>query len=357
MNSGKIVVFEGQGSPLKIREYELRALKPKEVLIKVQYTTLCGSDLHTYCGLRHELTPTVLGHEITGVIVEVGTNHSKKDFSGQEVNVGDRVTWSVFASRSNAKNDMPQKGQGLFKYGHAQVKNDDAFHGGLGEYCILKEGTAIFKLSSDIPLPIAATINCAVATVAGAIRLAGNQIKNKTVLITGMGLLGINCVAMCKAAEAGEIIIADIDEARLKIALEFGADKAIKLYSDKTPKCKADLVFDMSGSPDAMEFGLNSLAVGGRAVWVGAVFKTRDIQVNAEHIIRNMITISGLHNYNYQDLETAVAFMTENWYRFPFERVVSKEFDLEDAEQAFEYAINNRPLRVGIKVNLKSTSC
>lgn len=350
MRTGKVVVFNEPGTPLQLREYELRALKPDEALVKITYTTLCGSDLHTFCGIRKEASPTVLGHEITGTLVAFGAAHPQQDLAGNALKLGDNVTWSVFASQAAAGDEMPQKAQGLFKYGHAQIQGEEVFHGGLGEYCILKKGTGIFKLPKDLPLPIAATINCAVATVAGALRLAGHGVKGKRVLITGMGLLGVNCVAMCKMAQAAEIIVADIDEERLQTALGFGADKALKLYTGSMPKPAVDLVFDMSGSPDAMEFGLGALQVGGQAIWVGAVFKTRDVQVNGEQIIRKMITIKGLHNYNYEDLAQAVQFITGNWHRFPYEKVVEKEFELSDTMEAFEFALANRPLRVGIKV-------
>ena len=111
-----------------------------------------------------------------------------------------------------------------------------------------------------------------------------------------------------------------------------------------------DIVFDMSGSADAMENGLSVLAVGGVAVWVGAVFSSRKLQIDAEVIIRNLLTIKGLHNYNYEDFNYALDFLNRNWQRYPFDRVVEKEFTLDTATEAFNYALTNKPLRVGIKI-------
>ena len=202
-----------------------------------------------------------------------------------------------------------------------------------------------------MPLPVAATINCAVATAAGALRLAG-PIKDKTVLITGMGLLGLNAVAMCHNIGAAEIIAVDTDASRLETALRFGAHRSIntgKEYrQEELPGI--DIALDMSGAPDAMEYGLEALAVGGTAVWVGAVFHTREIRVNAERMIRNVLTLKGLHNYNYEDLQTAVNFMTENGHKYPFDEIVAQEFTLENAEKAFEYALAHKPLRVGLRM-------
>src|SRR6218665_1449848 len=128
MLRGKLVAFEGKGLPLSVQEHTLRNIESEELLIKVEYTTLCGSDLHTYCGIRTELTPTVLGHEITGTIMQMGTAHTQADFSGMPLTVGDRVTWSVFASDPSSRNSklgMPQKGADLFKYGHAKISDTD----------------------------------------------------------------------------------------------------------------------------------------------------------------------------------------------------------------------------------------
>jgi alcohol dehydrogenase len=111
-----------------------------------------------------------------------------------------------------------------------------------------------------------------------------------------------------------------------------------------------EVVFDMSGSPEAMEEGVAALAIGGVAVWVGAVFRQRKVRVDAEQIIRRLITIKGLHNYNYDDFVYAVDFMRRNAQRFPFEQIVGKEFSLNEAEQAFAYALKNKPLRVGIRM-------
>ena len=358
MRTGKIVTFEGAGKKMKLQEKTLPELQNGEVLIKNLYTTICGSDLHTFCGLRNEKTPTVLGHEIVGRIVSIHQSHPGHDHSGKKLNEGDLVTWTVFCSDPESiwsHRGMPQKAPGLFKYGHAQITGEDAFHGGLAEYCVLKAHTAILKIPETLPLPTAATINCALATVAGAIRLAGN-LQGKNVLITGMGLLGMVCVAMCREEGVACVFGADISQNRLQQALSFDVDETILMETkDDTATLQlddrtVDVVFDMSGAPTAMEAGLEVLHVGGIAVWIGAVFNNRKVQVDAEQVIRRLITIRGLHNYNYDDFKYAVDFIVEHHKKYPFDKVVSKEFSLDETEQAFTYAIKHKPLRVGIKI-------
>lgn len=337
---------------------EVPALNEGEVLIKNIYTTLCGSDLHTYCGKRNEKTPTVLGHEIVGTIAAFSDSHNHQDFDAQELKIGDRVTWAVFSADPQEKwlnNGMPQKSEGLFKYGHAQIQNNDIFHGGLGDFTILKKHTAVFKLPDDLPTPIAATINCAVATVAGAMRMAG-EVKGKNVLVTGLGLLGTLAVAMCKTQGANEIIALDVSAERLEQAKRFGATAICLSGDDAQMKANLtsrsiDVTLEMSGAPEAAELGIEVLGIGGIAVWIGAVFKTRKVEIDAEQIIRRIITITGLHNYNFEDLQNALAFMTNHHKDFPFDEIIAKEFSLAEAAEAFEYAMKHKPLRVGINIS------
>lgn len=362
-DKGKLALFHGPGAPLEIKQFGIRDLLPGEVLVKNEYTTLCGSDLHTYCGLRNEPCPTVLGHEIVGRIVAMHPNHPGFDLRGKEIGAGDRITWTVFSSNPQSPNSLrgiPQKGEDLYKYGHVRAEGNEVFHGGLAEYCILKANTGIIRLPESLPLPIAATLNCSISTVAGALRMAGD-LKDKTVLITGMGHLGITCAAMCREAGAEWIAAADIADKRLEEALSFGADEVFNM-NGHTPQTREalqqrtngkgiDVVFDMSGSPDAMEFGIESLGIGGCAVLVGAVFNTRPLQIDPEQVIRKLITIKGIHNYNFTDFKNAFDFLRRNWEKYPFGAVVEKEFPLEEINEAFTYAVSRKPLRVGIRLD------
>ncbi|MGN7787577.1 zinc-binding dehydrogenase [Niabella sp. 22666] len=362
MSKGKIMVFNGAGLPIEARYIGIPELLPGEVLVRNRYATICGSDIHTFCGTREEALPTVLGHEIVGEIIALSPSHKGIDEKGKVLQPGDIITWSIFSSDPDsyyASHGMPQKGDQLFKYGHAKATATDSFHGGFGEYCILKKGTAILKIPPTVPLSIAATINCAISTVAGATRLAEN-IKGKQVLIFGTGLLGLTCIAMCREAGAAAITVADISEERLLQGRGFGADHlvlineqaraTISAIGTKTDRKGFDLVFDMSGSADAMELGLELMAIGGIAIWIGAVFKTRPIQVDAENIIRRLLSIKGLHNYNYEDFVDALDFITNCWDQYPFDTVVDKVFELDEVNEAFSYAVEKKPLRVGVKI-------
>ncbi|MGJ1430716.1 zinc-binding dehydrogenase [Sphingobacterium spiritivorum] len=356
IKQGNFLVFERSNTPLTSHSMPVRSLSEGEILVKICYTTLCGSDLHTYCGMRQEPCPTILGHEIAGIIEDIAPDYKGTDAIGIPLQKGDLITWTVFASdpQTDSYNpEIPQKNTALYKYGHRQLTEADSFHGGLATHIILRPHTCIRKLSPSLPLPVAATINCAVATAAGALRLAGS-VKGKHILISGMGLLGLVCAAMCREAGAAYIIASDMDQKRLELARKFGADQIFN-PTDQSEELAGSLLvdcfFDMSGSPEAMEWGIDHLAVGGYSILIGAVFKQRRLHIDAEQIIRRILTIRGLHNYNYSDFNTAVDFITDHLDNYPFAGLIEKEFPLEEVNEAFAYAKDKKPVRVGILIH------
>jgi D-arabinose 1-dehydrogenase-like Zn-dependent alcohol dehydrogenase len=73
--------------------------------------------------------------------------------------------------------------------------------------------------------------------------------------------------------------------------------------------------------------------------------------VDAQQIVRKIIQIRGLHNYNFEDLLNATSFVEKNYNKHFFQSLIEKEFQLEDVEDAFHFAVEQRPVRVGIKIN------
>jgi alcohol dehydrogenase len=109
-------------------------------------------------------------------------------------------------------------------------------------------------------------------------------------------------------------------------------------------------MIDFSGSPQAMEQTLDALHIGGTAVWIGATYPQPAVPVNAEKMVRKIWTIKGLHNYNETDFIHAVEFMENNYLQFPFEKLIHDGFSLDDADEAFKYAIDKNPFRVGVHI-------
>jgi len=362
MKTSKLAVFHAKGLPFTLETVSVPALREGEILVRNEYTTLCRSDLNTFSGKRIEKTPTILGHEIVGVIEALAPGAPTQDCRGAALRVGDRVTWAIYASNPDswmARIGIPQKAPDLFKYGHEQIKPDSTLHGGLAEYCVLRKHTPVVRIDEPISLPLMALINCSVATVAGSLRLA-SSVRDRNVIITGAGMLGIIACAMCRCAGAKRIIALDIDDERLATAKKFGVDFTVNLkpggqalkekLAEIIPGESVTVALDYSGVPDTMEALISLLGIGGVAVFIGATFPQRALQISAEQLIRNVHTIKGLHNYNEQDFIAAVEFMEQNFRRFPFENLVHDKFDLDAVNEAFDYGLKSGAHRVGVRI-------
>ncbi len=349
MQKATAAIFDATRRSFRLQEMPKPEVNGTEILVRNEYVTLCRSDLKTYRGERQEKNPTILGHEVCGRIEAFGPEAAREDEEGQRLVRGDRITWAVFASSPedpSALEGRPQKAKDLFKYGHEQHQPGCSWHGGLAEYTLLRPNSIIVKVPEVISLPVAAMLNCAAATMAGAMRLAGS-VEGKRVLITGAGALGLMGCAMSATAGAAHITAVDPHEHRRNMALRFGAQWAA---APGQMTEQADVVLETSGSPEAMEATAALLQTGGRAVWVGAVFPQRAVQLDAESLIRGLHTIKGLHNYNRQDLLQAVGFVGAHFHHFPFAELVEAEFGLTQVGAAFAYAVEQRPLRTGIKI-------
>lgn len=343
--------------PLTFEDVPLPEPGAGEVLVRNEYATLCRSDLNTYSGKRTEKTPTILGHEVVGRIEAIGSGVPKNDLRGAELRVGDRVTWAIYASNPDsplARVGIPQKAEGLFKYGHERVETGSHLHGGLAEHCLLRANTPIARVDASVPLPLVAVANCAVATVAGAFRLAGD-VAGCEVHVAGAGMLGTIACAMARVAGAKRVTAFDVVEERLESALRFGADRGIRLGDAAAEERfvvpePADVAFDFSGVPATMEALIDRLGVGGTLVLVGATYPQPPIRVHAERLVRSLLTLKGLHNYNERDLVAAVEFLERHHSRFPFAGLVHDRFGLHQATEAFEYGLSSGAYRVGLRI-------
>ena len=354
-------VFHEVGQPLTLEHYELPAVGPGEVLVRVTCSTICGSDVHTFLGRRSTPVPTVLGHEIVGVVERLDADQTVSDYAGQRLQIGDRITWSIAASCGDCffcGNDVPQKCEHLFKYGHEKIVPEHPLSGGLAEYCHLAAGTAIFRVPDSLPDTVACPANCATATVAAAMRIGGGC-EGKTVLIQGAGMLGLTATALARCGGAQEVIVCDVKADRLERASKFGATRTLLVSEneqelidrvrDLTAGHGVDLAVELSGAPSAVATGVKLPRIGGRYVLIGSTFPTPPIALDPESVVRRCLTIVGNHNSRPEDLGEAVAFLVEHGGQFPFADLVHDEYSLSDAEAAFDRAIEGQDLRVAVR--------
>ncbi|QDV27804.1 zinc-binding dehydrogenase [Aureliella helgolandensis] len=361
-------VFHGPGKPLEMMQLLAPSeLAPGEAWVRITCCTMCGSDWSTLDGHRQEPVPCILGHEILGVVERLGDD-SLSDLRGRKIKVGDRVVWSVTASCDecrNCKRGFPQKCEQLRKYGHSPIPEQAGpqadqgwvFSGGLAEYCHLVPGTKLVAVDHEIADEIICPVSCATATVAAALRTAGD-LANCRVLVFGAGLLGLTASAMAKSRGASSITVCDTDPQRLELAQRFAADRCV-LWSEWAQRLPSlgqfDVVLEMSGSSQATEAGISVADTGASLVLVGAVRPTPAVEIFPEQLVRRVLSLHGVHNYRPADLLTAVDFLTEHGTTWPFAELVSRVYPLSDVSLAVDDSPRRTAIRIAIKPSLEKT--
>ncbi|WP_425619312.1 zinc-binding dehydrogenase [Anatilimnocola sp. NA78] len=357
MSQSLAALFNGQPRELELRQLELPALQPGEILVRVLGCTLCGSDLHSYEGHRKVPVPTVLGHEIVGEIASFGPGTSQTDIAGNALTVGDRVTWAIVASCGECfycQRGLAQKCLQSVKYGHEALRPGQELLGGLAQYVLLVRGTAVIRLPAELPLEVACPASCATATVAAALAAAGD-VRERTVCVLGAGMLGLTAAAMCHAAGASAVVAVDMHADRRERAKQFGATHvAAPGELDEVAKQVSgahgfDVVFEFTGSTAAFENAWPLVRLGGRIVLVGAVFPGNPFSLPLEQLVRRNLTLAGVHNYSPEHLITAIEFLRSNYQRYPFAQLVENWCPLTEAAEAFQRARDPQAIRIGVK--------
>lgn len=359
--TGRAVVYDEPNTPFVMREYPVRDVKTDEVLVRITMATICRSDIHSYHGLRPNPCPGILGHEIIGVIDQIGAAIDK-DMRGSPLAVGDRVTWTEYfhdgGSYFRDVQDMPQKSPGVRKYGHDLVEDDPHFIGGFADYCYILPGTGILKLPDEITDEEATPLNCGAATMMSVTEAAAIEMGD-TVVVQGLGLLGLYGCAIAKARGARRVIGLDTVPDRLETAKKFGADETIDvsalsedaLVNAIHALCQpsgADVVIEVCGVGDVVPAGIRMLRVGGRYVLGGMVNPGSNFTIDGNDIVRKWITLKGIHNYHPRHLIQALDFVMANRDRFPFRDIVDSKFSLEQLDEAFARAADRSVLRAAI---------
>ncbi|RMF02979.1 MAG: alcohol dehydrogenase [Alphaproteobacteria bacterium] len=329
--------------------------------MRISMSTICRSDIHSWEGRRPNPCPGILGHEIIGVIDQLGSN-VRHDMRGDALNIGDRITWTEYFHHGESYyrdvHDMPQKSVGVRKYGHDLVDEDPHFLGGFAEYCYVVPGTGILKLPDEISDEEATPLNCGVATMV-CVTEASQIEMGDVVAIQGLGLLGLYGCAMAKMRGARRVIGLDSVQDRLDAALKFGADTVIDISGKSedevvsevrtlAPPDGVDVVIEVCGIPDVVTAGLKMLRVGGRYTLGGIVTPDANVTVDANMFVKKWVTLKGIHNYHPRHLIQALDFVVANRERFPFRDIVDSKFRLEDLNEAFKRASERSVLRAAV---------
>ena len=358
--SGRLAVYDAPNGGFSLREFPLRAPRAGEALVRIRMSTICRSDIHSYQGHRPNPCPGVLGHEIIGTLVALGEG-LEHDMRGAPLALGDRVTWSEYfiPGRNWFADvlDLPQKSPGVDKYGHMAVGTDPHHHGGFGEYCYILPQSWVLRLPPELSDEEATPVNCGVATMIAVTEAASIRI-GQTVVVQGLGLLGLYGAAIAKARGARLVVGIDGDARRRAMAARFGVDLALDagMYAPELQRAVrqacgahgADVAIEVCGSAQAIPVGIDLLRTGGTYVLAGVVNPSSMVTLDANLLLRKMLTLRGVHNYHPRNLVEALDFVLANRGRYPFHDLVDGKYPLTRVGDAINDAAARRVLRAAI---------
>ncbi|WP_292794755.1 alcohol dehydrogenase catalytic domain-containing protein, partial [Microbacterium sp. UBA6633] len=159
------MVWVGEGHPHETIAVPGVALGDQDVLVAVEMSTICGSDVHTVQGRRSAPAPLVLGHESVGRVIAMGDDGAEA-VDGTPLRIGDRVVWSVTVSCGTCdrcRRGLTQKCRDLGKYGHDRVGAHGDLTGAFASHVQLRAGTAIVRVPEALPAAVLAPAACATA--------------------------------------------------------------------------------------------------------------------------------------------------------------------------------------------------
>jgi S-(hydroxymethyl)glutathione dehydrogenase / alcohol dehydrogenase len=303
----KALVVNALGHGFDLEDIDIAAPIGREVLVNVQASGLCHTDL---LFATHDIVPfpAVLGHEVAGVVAEVGSDVS-------QIRVGDHVVGSLAQSCGacarclagrpfqcqNPKStlrrsvDPPR----LSRNGVALFQGFGL--GGFAERALIHENQ-LAVVPKELPSAQAALLGCGVVTGAGSVLNTANVRAGDNVVIFGAGGVGLNAVSGARIAGASKIIVIDIQPKRLDAAKQFGATDTIDSTKGKTVETVRDLlpegadhVFDFVGLKAVAEQGLAMLGAGGGLYLVGASKPEVDIGLNIFDAIGGQKRVVGVN--------------------------------------------------------------
>lgn len=303
------------------------ALELGEVLVRVDFATVCGSDRHTVSGRRAQPCPSVLGHETVGTVIAKRGRIQTVD--GTELAVGHRVIWSVTlpcGTCDRCKRGITAKCRTLQKAGHEALDSSWPLSGGYADHVLLPVGMPIAVVDQAVPDELAAPAACATATVMAVTERAGD-LDGLRVAVIGTGMLGLTAVAVAATARATTVTAIDPSAERRQLAQRFGATRTV---AEATAAGAIDVLFEFSGSREALQQGLALLDVGGTAVLAGTVAPVGLLAVDPEVVVRNHISILGQHNYEPRHLLEALEFLARTARTHPWRELVAPPHALRE---------------------------
>ena len=325
-------------------EIAIPEIGPREVLVAVTHAGICGTDRHIYewdpWSRSRVKVGITTGHEFVGKVIQIGTAVTR-------AKIGDRVSAEGHVGCGTC--EQCRTGNGHI-CNAVDILGIDC-NGCFAKYIAVPYEN-IWPVHPDIPDKIAAVfdpLGNAVHTVMSA------GVSGKSVLITGVGIIGLMAVTVAKAAGAGKIIVSDVDDKRLELARQLGADETFNARQEwidgvrtATGGSGPHVLLEMSGHPKAISDGFAALRNGGTAAILG--IPPDDIQFDLTNgVIFKGATVLGINGRK----------MFETWYqmenlllskRLQVDPIITHVIEMEDYEKGFKMMQSGEAIKVVMKI-------
>lgn len=348
----KAAVLTEKDAPFLIREVKLEEPRPDEVLVRMVATGICATDAH----VRHQSMPTplpvILGHEGAGIVERVGSTvshlkpgdhvvmsyhscgHCKPCLSSHAAYC-DRV-WEANFAGARLDGSVAVTAEGIPNL-HAHFFGQSTF----ATHAIVHERNTV-KVPNDVPLEILGPLGCGFQTGAGAVLKAMKVPVGATIVVFGVGAVGLAAIMAARVADAASVIAVDVNTERLSLAGELGATHVVDARDTRDvarairsilPR-GAEFVLDTSGRKENLDAGLGALAPLGHFGFVafnegsGAVMDASRLTVGQTlHGIIQGDAVSALM------IPELIGLYRGD--RFPFDRLLTF-YDFADINRAFD---------------------
>jgi S-(hydroxymethyl)glutathione dehydrogenase/alcohol dehydrogenase len=349
----RAAIFEGVGKPMLVEDIPQPKPRMGEVLIKVAACGVCHSDLHVIKGELPYPTPTVLGHEMSGTVVEVAPDVTN-------VMPGDRVVSTFIlpcgkcAGCNRGRDDLCEtffsvhRAKGVLYDGETRLHRGNGeplamySMSGLAEYSVAP-ATAVFPIPPEVKLHEACILGCAVPTAYSAVRHQGDVRPGQTVAVVGAGGVGSNILQMARAFGASEVIAVDIREDKLAAARRLGATQGVNgAEADPAAQIRAltggkgvDVAFEALGRPETVVTAFDAVRDGGKVVVVGLAPASVTAPIEITRMVRRSVSIVGSFGARMRsDLPPLIDLVARG--AVSTEQLVTQRFTLETAGEAYD---------------------
>lgn len=304
---------------------DIPAPKPQkdEVLVKVKYASICGTDVGIYdwtpWAVAHITPPQIIGHEIVGEVVEINSDEETK------IRVGDMVSSETHIFCENCYqcsigNYHICENMELFGIGR---------NGSFAEFATIPLRTT-WKNDPSIPVE-AMSVQEPLGNAVNVVTKA--EVKDKKVLVMGLGPTGLCAGMVAKAYGAREVVGVNRREYRRDLAMKVGFDRAVEqISSDEYGTF--DAVLEMSGNQHGIQIALDAVRIGGRIIAFG--IPKQDITIDwGKYIINKELTIGSVFGRMiWSTWEDTTKLLVEK--KVDLEKIITHKFKLADFEKAME---------------------